>query len=207
MRWQLFTLSLVFLVTTGTGCRQAKPEDKALVSATPPSSPPVERSIDWLENGQKLLICFYDLTSGPPKLTLERTIHRDGTITLLSNEVFVAADKSRRELQGEVQAHYVSEGIAHQVMILVGGVDLYFVNGEVKEPGMKVLAPPVPTLLETIDLAGGFTTSADRKHVEVQHRNGDVEIYNYNNLMRAGTNLPAISPGDRVKVSKRKFLW
>jgi protein involved in polysaccharide export with SLBB domain len=203
MRWQIFALMLLALLAAGQGCRITPSSAEAAPWGTPMPTQALR-----VEKADKLRVVCYDLPSSPPRFEVFQMVGKDGTITLISNQVFVAAGKGLYELEAEIYNRYFPRVFTETVVrVQDAGSDWYCVFGEVSSPGRQTFWPPTTTLLEAIESAGGFTEAADRKRLELQRVDGRVERYNYNKILSAPTNTPCVMPGDRVTVKKRRLLW
>jgi protein involved in polysaccharide export with SLBB domain len=96
-------------------------------------------------------------------------VQEDFTVTLVSNQVSSTTGKTHEEFTREVHDYYVPR-LFKNVNLMETDPPIYFVRGEVWSPGLRVLYRPT-TVLGAAELAGGFTSSANRKRVEVRRFN------------------------------------
>ena len=113
----------------------------------------------------------------------------DGTVDYLFNDVtgnVVAAGKTASEVAEMLRKQIVDKnklysGIRVSVLVLNSVSSVYYVAGEVKNPGAYPLDQPI-TVVQAIVRAGWFTEFADRKRIQIIRREGDREIrmtFNY----------------------------
>jgi protein involved in polysaccharide export with SLBB domain len=80
----------------------------------------------------------------------------------------------------------------------------YSIGGEVKAPNRYAWFPGM-TLMKAIQSAGDFTEQANRKRIEIQRRDGTVEIIH--GILKPEANDPQVFPGDIITVKRRRFVW
>jgi protein involved in polysaccharide export with SLBB domain len=83
---------------------------------------------------------------------------------------------------------------------------MFRVDGEVKSGGRQFWLGPI-RLSQAIQSVGGLTDFADRKRVEIRRRDGTVEQYSYNHIIKSPTNDPPVWPHDIVEVKRKRFIW
>jgi protein involved in polysaccharide export with SLBB domain len=123
-----------------------------------------------LQVGDQLAIKFYT----NPELNEEVVIRPDGMISLQLIDDVQAAGLSPAQLDAELTQRYTSELATPEVSVIVadnGGQRVY-VAGEVAEPGEIKLAGGL-TVGQAIEAAGGFLTTAHRRHVVIIRRGPD----------------------------------
>src|SRR5262249_2404937 len=144
-------------------------------STTRTATSPIDATTEVFHVGDQITVGFTDT----PTLVLPTTqqIKPDGTITLLYNETFVAAGKSRAELEKEIRARYVPR-IFHYMTVMITPMERYFfVDGEVKGPGKQLYTVPI-TVLKAIASVGGFTDFAKKTKVRITRMDGTKETVN-----------------------------
>jgi polysaccharide export outer membrane protein len=125
-------------------------------------------------------------------------IQGSGTVTLLSNKVFVAAGKTAREFEKEVASHYGPKLFtpvthpAHPAPIEV--------DGEVKAPGRQPFTGPT-TVLKAIQSAGGFTERANKRRVRLVRADGRACMVNCVKAREVPRQDLEVYPGVRVLVA------
>jgi protein involved in polysaccharide export with SLBB domain len=186
------------------GCRHS------LVAHPAKSGPPVPKAAVsggydglWvIHPGARL----YILSFAPPPfhLELERQVKEDGTITLLSNQVFAAAGKTIPELEKEIEDFY-RPGIRTNMIIHVYGAPkrFYSVQGQVVSPGRQILMDGT-TVAGAIQAAGGFCPYASRSRVQVK-RSGATYRISYNKALKnPGADMEVLA-NDQIFVPRS--LW
>src|SRR5439155_15126420 len=104
-----------------------------------------------LRAGDPLFIVFSDLPNPPPPFSVR--ISEDGTITLLWNMTFIAAGKTRGELEREIRGRYVPQYYRDLTVTITQPERWYFVSGEVKAPNRYPYVGTT-TILKAIASAG-----------------------------------------------------
>jgi hypothetical protein len=112
MRGMLFIAGLLIVAVVGLGC-SALSRNKEVVASEPvftdlppstsaPDNPRVE--LEKMRPGDQIVINFTQPDG--KELPFTGKIQDDGTVTLLSNKVFIAAGKTAREFENDVSDHY-----------------------------------------------------------------------------------------------------
>ena len=97
-------------------------------------------SSDILRINDSIKVIFSDLPI--PQPPFEERVKEDGTITLLQNQTFNAAGKSRGELEKEIRARYVPGFFKNLTVTIQPQERFYFVDGEVKNAQPADLSEP-----------------------------------------------------------------
>ncbi len=134
-----------------------------------PVAPP-----DIIREADLLTISFSDTAQFP---TSEQRVKADGTITLPFNQSFVAAGKTRGELEAEIRERYVPTWVRNLTVNIKAQERVYYVGGEVKAPGRQPYLGKL-TVLRAIQSCGDFTDFADKKHVKLIRASGRIRIVN-----------------------------
>jgi protein involved in polysaccharide export with SLBB domain len=167
------------------------------------SAPPPSLGSEVFHEGQTVTVVFSDLPT--PVLPYTVKIREDGTVTLLQNETFTFAGKTRGVLEREIRERYVPRfyrymtvNIQWEQMTL-----FYYVDGEVKTPARQTYIERT-TVLKAIASAGGFTDFAKKKAVKLTRLDG--RKFTINSVKaREDSNLDLeVFPGDKIFVP-RKF--
>lgn len=139
----------------------------------------------------------------------------DGTVNYLYNAVtaeMMVAGKTAPEVAKLLEQQLVEKSSVvsdvHVSVNIVSSVSaIYYVAGEVKNPGAYSLDQPV-TVIQAIVRAGWFTEFADRKHIQIVRREGDREIrmnFNYTDFEKRGGRTKyddiMLHPNDTILVS------
>lgn len=159
---------------------------------------------DVIQPGEAITITLSDLPMGVQPI--EERVKEDGTITLLQNQTFTAAGKSRRQLEQEIRERYVPKFYRNMTVSVQQqeNTRFYFVGGEVRNPGRQVYLGPM-TVLKAIQSCGDFTDFANRRKVQLFRSNGTREIINAKRALQdPSLDLP-VYPGDRIHVPRSIF--
>ena len=152
--------------------------------------------------GDSLTVNFSDLPTVQPQLQVQ--VDENGKITLIENETFSAAGKTRAQLEKEVRDRYVPDKFKKLTVNIMQPERLFYVGGEVKNPNRQSYIGPI-TVLKAIQSAGDFTDFAQRKRVKLTRLNGKTYIIN---ALKARDepklDLP-VFPGDTIHVPRRLF--
>jgi polysaccharide export outer membrane protein len=160
-------------------------------------------SFDTFRAGESLTITFADLPNPVP--VWEDKIKEDGTITLMHNQTFVAANKTRAELEKEIRARYVPDWYkSFTVTVNSGQSRVYYVGGEVRSPGRQVYLGPI-SVTKAIQTAGDFTDFAKKTKVKLTRVDGRVQTVNCKKALGDPRLDPEVYPGDKVTVPRR--IW
>jgi protein involved in polysaccharide export with SLBB domain len=163
-------------------------------------------SMDLLHVGDNVTIEFSD--TAVPFTPKDDRIKEDGTITLLEGKTFVAAGKTRGQLEKEIHDWYVPNYYLKMNVTVrqQKETQFYYVRGEVKAPGRQVYISRI-TLLKAIGSAGDFTDFARKTRVQLIRADGSKVTLNAKKLLRNPTLDLEILPGDTVFVERRGPIW
>jgi polysaccharide export outer membrane protein len=213
--WLLGGLLLAGCKTGNSGAGFASFNDPSVgVSNSPPSVTAAAASNENREStelrplhpGDVLRITFTDL----PILVspFDQTVKEDGTITLLENQTFTAAGKTRSALEKEIHDRYVPRFFV-RMTVSVEWKDqtrFFYVGGEVKREDRQVYISRV-TVVKAIQSAGGFTDFANKRKIQLTRADGHKVFLNYNKLIKDPRMDPEVYPGDSILVYRRGPLW
>jgi protein involved in polysaccharide export with SLBB domain len=130
-----------------------------------------------LQVGTRLpLIFLLNSNASPDKIYVKAVVGTNGTVALISNQVFTATGKSVASLVREIHDRYVP-AIFPEAIVALACCHAYYVTGEVNSPGARDLENRL-TVLQAVELAGGFTKQANRKKVLIIHRDGSRQVLN-----------------------------
>jgi polysaccharide export outer membrane protein len=164
------------------------------------NTPPNAVGYEVLKNGDLVTILFSDLPV--PTAPLEERVKDDGTITLVYNQTFMAAGKTRGALEREIRERYVPSYYLNLTVTVKLPEQFYYVDGEVKMPSRQP-HPGEMSVLKAIASAQGFTDFANKHKVRVTRANGQTFI---EDCVAANENpqldLP-VYPNDKVHVARR----
>lgn len=108
MREMPLIAGFLIVAVIGPGCSGTRSRNKAPVFADLPPSTSAPDNIDVdlekMRPGDVIVITFAQPDG--KNLPFSSKIRDDGTVTLLSNKVFIAAGKTAREFEKEVSNHY-----------------------------------------------------------------------------------------------------
>jgi polysaccharide export outer membrane protein len=129
-------------------------------------------------------------------------IKEDGTITMPNIGHVQAAGKTAGELQNEIYNLYVPKFYRHLTVTVNIGDRVYYVTGEVKQPGRQLYAGQM-TVTKAITTAGDFTDFANHKKVWLIRANGQRIKVNCNEALRDSSKDPPVYPNDQIQVPRR----
>lgn len=157
---------------------------------------------ELIHPGDSLTIAFSDLPTTYPQMTMR--VNQDGTITLIENQTFTAAGKTRSQLEKEIRERYVPNIFKKMTVNISPQEQLFYVYGEVKNAGQQLYRPGL-TVLKAIAAVGGFTDFAKRTKVTITRINGKKEREDCLDAQQhAAKDLP-VYPGDTIHVPRRLF--
>ena len=158
---------------------------------------------DLINVGDSLTIVFSDLPNSPP--AFEVKVREDGTITLIENQTFTAAGKTRGQLEKEIRELYVPAYYVKMTVTIKVQERVFFVGGEVRNSGRQVYSGPM-TVTKAIQSAGGFTDFANKKRVRLTRADGKTTlIINCIMIIEHPERDPPVYPGDKIDVPRRFF--
>ena len=131
-------------------------------------------------------------------------IKEDGTITMPGIGHVQAAGKTAGELQNEIHDLYVPRLYLHLTVTVSTGDRVYYVRGEVKEPGRQLYVGET-TVTKAITSAGDFTDFANRRNVLLTRANGQQIKVNCNKVLNGDEPDPPVYPNDQIVV--KKSIW
>lgn len=187
----------------GTGTVAATPAGTPADPATgQPTLPATSRSDnpETLQVGDSLTISFTDTPAQIPPF--QERVKEDGTITLVYNKVFVAAGKSRGDLEKEIRAAYVPSFFTQMTVIIKTEDRFFFVGGEVKGPGRQPYISKM-TVTKAIQSCGDFTDFANKKKVQLVRLDGRKATINCIKALRDPRLDLEVLPGDKIHVPRR----
>ncbi len=203
-----FGLLLSGLVLTGCQMFSSDPEFGAVAaktgSAGGSTGAPASTnggSLDTINIGDSLTIVFSDLVVSLQPF--EVRVNENGTITLIENQTFTAAGKTRAQLEKEIRDRYVPAFYVKMTVTIKPQERSFWVGGEVRQPGRMLYPGPI-TLLKAIQSAGDFTDFAQKKRVKLRHLDGKTETINCINILGGKPDVQ-VYPGDTIHVPRRIF--
>ena len=162
---------------------------------------------DLLHVGDVLTIEITD-TPPPPILPREDRIKEDGTLNLLEGKTFVAAGKTRGQLEREIHDWYVPRFYLKMTVSVrqKEQTQFYYVRGEVKSPNRQIYISRI-RLLQAIASAGDFTDFARKGSVLLTRADGRRIVINCKKARRNPALNLEILPGDIIDVPRRSILY
>lgn len=154
--------------------------------------------------GDSLTVIFSDFKPEPQAIV--DTVRGDGTITLLLDQQFHAADKTRGELEREIRTNYVPRYFKFLTVTVVPKDQFYFVGGEVRSPN-RYQYVGTSTVTRAIQSAGDFTDFALKTGVKLFRVDGRIETVDCIKALKNPTLDLQIFPGDTIKVPRRRWPW
>ena len=133
-------------------------------------------------------------------------IKEDGTITLLQNQTFSAAGKTRGDLEKEIRKCYVPRFFKYMTVIIARETQtlFYYLIGEVRAPARQVYVSRI-TVLKAIASAGGFTDFANKKDVKLTRLDGRKATINCIKALKDPSLDLEVYPGDTIYVPRKRL--
>jgi len=201
--------ALLLVLLGFSGCASGPSGNSAAIAAEAAPAggnenvpPPVT---EYLNVGDTLNIVYNDLPIIVPPFTGQ--IKSDGTVTLILNQQFQAAGKTRSQLEQEIRERYVPSYFKNMTVTITqsDASRLIYIGGEVRQPGPRVYLPGI-TVWKTIQSAGDFTEFANKKKVKVTRASTRKTLTV--NILKVRNN-PSLDvevyPGDIIHVPRRLF--
>jgi len=158
-------------------------------------------STDILRAGEKIQVALSDIPNGPP--AAEMTISEDGKITLHLDQTFVAAGKTRSQLEAEIRARYVPNFYTKMTVTVRQEDRFVYVGGHVKQPNRYPFTPGL-TLLKAIAAAGEFSEFGKKTEVTITRGDRTQVVDCLKALQEPSLDVP-LFPNDRIHVPRRYF--
>ncbi len=204
----LFACGLLFTGVIFTGCHSSSSDPIFSDTPTPPgmtgspSTGYMATEVARFHVGDSVTVTL----TGLPEIIEPHVepIKEDGTITMPNIGHVQAAGKTAGELQNEIYNLYVPKLYRHLTVTVNTGDRVYYVTGEVKQPGRQLYAGQM-TVTKAITTAGDFTDFANHKKVWLIRANGQRIKVNCNEALRNPTKDPPVYPNDQVQVPRR--IW
>jgi len=154
--------------------------------------------------GDSLTVSFSDLPT--PVAPCAVKIKEDGTITLLLNQTFTAAGKTRGDLEKEIRERYVPRYFRYMTVTITREMQtlFYYLDGEVKAPARQIYVSRI-TVLKAIASAGGFTDFANKKGVKLTRLDGRKATVNCVKALDDPSLDLEVYPGDKIYVPRSIF--
>jgi len=154
--------------------------------------------------GDSVTVIITDLPTQPP--AFEEKLKEDGTITLLLNQTFTAAGKTRGELEKEIRARYVPTYYQYMTVSVKPREQtlFYYLDGEVKAPARQTYIERT-TVLKAIASAGGFTDFARKRAVKLTRLDGRKFTINCVKAREDSSLDLEVYPGDKIFVPRKLF--
>ncbi|MBI5774352.1 MAG: SLBB domain-containing protein [Verrucomicrobia bacterium] len=155
-------------------------------------------SFDILRAGERLLVILTDIPMGP--LNYDQNISEDGYITLHLDKRFLAAGKTRSQLQKEITDAYKPNFYVRITVTVKQEERFFYVSGQVRAPNRYMYSGEM-TVLKAIATSGGFGQFPRRTQVQVTRaKDGRVEIVDCKKAEKSTKLDLPIYPGDKVYV-------
>jgi polysaccharide export outer membrane protein len=185
------------------GCHTHTPKKS---SAPAPGNPLEGSSLEpeVFHAGDSLTVTFSDLPT--PTAPFQAKLKDDGTITLLLNQPFTAAGKTRGDLEKEIRERYVPRYYKYMTVTITREVQtlFYYLDGEVKAPNRQIYISRI-TVLKAIASAGGFTEYAKKKAVKLTRLDGRKITINWYKALEDPSLDLEVYPGDKIYVPRKIF--
>ncbi|HLH54912.1 MAG TPA: polysaccharide biosynthesis/export family protein [Verrucomicrobiae bacterium] len=163
-------------------------------------------TLDTLHVGDTVTVDFSDMAVTIPQR--DERIKEDGTITLLEGKTFVAAGKTRGQLEREIHDWYVPRYYVKMTVSISPKTQtqFFYVRGEVKMPNRQIYISRI-TVLKAIASANDFTDFARKTAVILTRANGQKIKINCKKAIRNPNLDLEVLPGDDIFVPRRGPLW
>ena len=163
-------------------------------------------TLDTLHVGDTVTVDFSDMAVSYP--TREERIKEDGTITLLEGKTFVAAGRTRGQLEREIHDWYVPRFYVKMTVSVSQKIQtqFYYVRGEVRKPDRQIYISRI-TVLKAIASANDFTDFARKTAVILTRANGQKIRINCKKAIKNPSLDLEVLPGDDIFVPRRGPLW
>ena len=160
------------------------------------------KELNTINVNDVLIINFFDLAL--PIMPMEQQVKDDGTITLIQNQKFTVAGKTRGELETEIRKRYVPDYFPTMTVNVAKKPDqqFYYVGGDVKLPGRQLYVSRL-RVLGAIKSAGDFTDFAKRTGVELTRADGRKFVINAKKAQQDPRLDLEVLPGDNIYVPRR----
>jgi polysaccharide export outer membrane protein len=153
--------------------------------------------------GDTVTVTLSGLPTEDTPLPQEKTINEDGSMTLADIGRIEAAGKTPGELEDFIHDQYVPKIYTHvTVTIKTSGDRVYFVRGEIKNPGRLIYVGPI-TVSKAITSAGDFTDYANHHNVDLIRGNGKQYELNIDRILEGRADDPPVFPGDQIVVHRK----
>jgi len=198
--WNLLAVALLALGLAGCAT-----EDMSKVMEAPAPNTGGGSEVPRLVIGDTVTVTFAGLAPEdliPPQ---EKPIKEDGTISLPDIGRVQAAGKTPGELEDMIHNLYVPAIYKHlNVTVKITSDRVYFVRGEVHQPGRLVYVGPI-TVTKAITSAGDFSDFANHKNVVLIRANGQHFKLNCDKILDGEMPDPPVFPGDQIQVRRRLY--
>jgi len=186
------------------GCHSSSPRPAMTGSMGAAAAPPTNPENEVIQPGQKVTVAFSDLPS--PVQPYDLMVKEDGSVTLLLNQTFTFAGKTRGVLEKEIRDRYVPRFYKYMTVTINYGIatQFYYVDGEVRVPARQTYIDRT-TVLKAIASAGGFTDFAKKTAVTLTRVDGRKYTINCKKA-RVDPKLDLeVYPGDKIWVPRKLF--
>jgi len=155
-----------------------------------------------LRKGDSLVITFSDLNNQVNPFPVQ--INDQGNITLIYNQLFKAAGKTRGQLETEIRERYVPNYFVRLTITVHIQDRYYFVDGEVKAPSRQQYMG-VMTVLKAIGSCGYFTDFANKRKVKLTRVDGRVLTIDCKKAEQDPSFDLEVFSGDKIHVPRKLF--
>ena len=195
----VFSCACALLILGFVGC--ASPDQQGLMDQPQGST----NSLPIIVVGDVVTVTLSGLPEGDNPSPYEKPIKDDGKITLPDIGDVQAAGKTAGDLEKIIHDLYVPKIYTHlNVTVKISGDRVYFVKGEVKQPGRLIYSGPI-TVTRAITSAGDYTDFSNHRNVVLIRSNGKRYTLDCDRIMDGEDPDPPVYPGDQIFV-RRKIL-
>jgi polysaccharide export outer membrane protein len=200
IRWFHLGLLLVSVLFVGGMAGCSTTDYKA---AMLPPDQAADPAVPRLTVGDEVTVSLTDIPE--PPAPEPKPIQGDGTISMPYVGRVLAAGKTPGELEVYIHGLYVPAIYTHLTVTVKATSDrVYFVRGEVKQPGRLIYVGPI-TVTKAITSAGDFTDFANRRRVFLVRSNGQRFKLNCIRILNGDVPDPPVFPGDQIEVKRRWY--
>lgn len=202
--WRTASIPVLLAALVFAGCRGVSEPDSVGSAGYLGSAEPFRP--ERIQAGDCLSVaCVAGAPSPGWVLVTNEYVRPDGTLTLISNRLFVVAGKTCEQLGKEMHDYYVPTFYRSLDVRIDRLLRVVHVRGEVRSPG-RPRFPGQMTVLEAVEASGGFTRSANPKKVQITELEGHQSTVDCIRARTDPSENRQISPGDVITVP-RSFWW
>lgn len=195
------TFAVMGIVVVGTGCYTGgnpygTTNGQSAAGVVGTNSTPLAPDQIRFKPGDTIKVEFSD----SELTTIETEVKHDGTIFLaIADKAFKVEGLTAREVEEGIREVYVPNLYKRMSVTVTPGTRFFYVGGEVKQENRFPYSGKI-TVLKAIQTAGGFSTFANRRKVQITRATGEVITVDCVKLLRNPELDIEILPGDQITV-------